>query len=122
MQYADQFLNGAFKMMDGTRFSMAAAKKARELDFSRNTFKKGIPKDSLPLSLKKLNLHTCHITNIPDAVLQLTNLEELDIGVNEISSLPSGMSKLQKLRIIRMGLNRFKKVFSACFLLKKFQV
>lgn len=66
-----------------------------------------------PLSGKKvktLSLCSNELTTIPQAVLLLDQLEELDLYDNQLDSLPDGLSSLRHLKRIRVGKNKISKI------------
>ena len=57
-------------------------------------------------SLKKLNLQSNDMPDIPDAIESIPNLEELDLSLTGLSILPSDVfMKLTKLKVLHLNLN-----------------
>ncbi len=61
--------------------------------------------DNIPRDTKILMLHNKNITEIPDSIGQLTNLETFMIGNNKINKISPEIGKLTKLRGLDLGIN-----------------
>ena len=54
---------------------------------------------------KKLDLSDEQLTQIPDAVFELTHLTQLNLSGNQLSNLPESISKLANLTQLNLKMN-----------------
>eukprot|EP00887_Chlorella_sp_A99_P004206 scaffold15.g4206.t1 len=54
----------------------------------------------------RLDLSDCELSEVPAAVLELTDLEELSLSGNHLTTLPEGVSRLTRLRRLQLAGNR----------------
>lgn len=71
----------------------------------------------LPVSLRKLNLSTTNISEIPETIEKFINLEKLTISFNNLNFLPNSFAKLTTLKMLDLSGNRFSEIPSQVFLL-----
>jgi Leucine-rich repeat (LRR) protein len=55
--------------------------------------------------ITKLNLSNKNLTQFPNEILALTDLEYLDLSNNNLTDIPSGISKLKKLKYLSLNNN-----------------
>lgn len=66
--------------------------------------------DSLPKNLElvyRVDLSENDLTAIPNVILKLSNLQELNLSVNNLTEL-NNLEELQNLQILNIGMNKFK--------------
>ena len=66
--------------------------------------------DNIPRDTKILLLHNKNITEIPDSIGQLTNLESFMISDNKINKISPEIGKLTKLRGLNLGNNELTEI------------
>ncbi len=66
--------------------------------------------DNIPRDTKILMLHNKNITEIPDSIGQLTNLESFMINDNKINKISPEIGKLTKLRGLNLGNNELTEI------------
>lgn len=80
------------------------------IDLSFNFLKKFPCPETEDYTIKKYNLSTNRIAEIPYEICNFTVLEELDISNNLISSFPEEFYSLKNLRVLNIGRNNFNKI------------
>ncbi|KAI8494788.1 hypothetical protein Bbelb_273930 [Branchiostoma belcheri] len=65
------------------------------------------PVQNLETNLLELNLTGKDLCNIPDTVLQHTEVEVLKLSFNKLKTLPKGISRLSKLKYLWLDFNEF---------------
>jgi small GTP-binding protein len=88
------------------RLLKAKQSKATSLDLSGLNLTV-IPEAVFQLTdLQQLYLNNNQITAVPDAVSQLANLQELNLGSNQIKAIPETLSQLANLQTLSLGNNQ----------------
>ncbi|MGE5196015.1 MAG: leucine-rich repeat domain-containing protein [Anaerolineae bacterium] len=78
-----------------------------ELFLEKNFFTAGFPEKLLQLkNLRKINLRSCHIPNLPAEIEQLDRLNELDLTYNPLTSLPHALVRMKNLARLAVDSNK----------------
>ncbi|NGX38068.1 MAG: E3 ubiquitin-protein ligase SlrP [Chlamydiae bacterium] len=85
-----------------------APKTLEDLIEQATHFPKWFSENKFKLShLKKLTIHSGHLTSIPSEICELTNLEELNLCHNQLTALPSEFGNLKNLKKLYLTKNLF---------------
>lgn len=93
----------------------------KEIDLSRNMFKKLPPKFKELTQLKRLNLSSNYFKTFPEEINSLVNLEFLDLGDTYLKTIPRSLANLKKLKFLYLKGNSFDKIPKAIFQLKNLE-
>ena len=81
------------------------ADQATELLLHGRSFSTILPSILNLQKLKKLELSNCQITNIPDELIQLSDLVELSLPDNQLESIPKVIFRLERLKRLNLSKN-----------------